>query len=56
VPGAFRSRITLVPVDVRVLDRNGKPITDLAVRLHASKTTRAGDSLFRGERLDATGA
>jgi VWFA-related protein len=29
VPGAFRSRITLVPLDVRVLDRNGKPVTDL---------------------------
>ncbi len=26
---SFRSRITIVPVDVRVLDRNGKPITDL---------------------------
>jgi VWFA-related protein len=29
VPGAFRSRVTLVPVDVRVVDANGKPITDL---------------------------
>lgn len=28
-PASFRSRITMVPVDVRVLDRNGKPITDL---------------------------
>ncbi len=27
---AFRSRITLVPLDVRVLDRDGKPVTDLA--------------------------
>lgn len=27
---AFRSRITLVPVDVRVLDRDGKPVTDLS--------------------------
>ena len=27
---AFRSRITLVPLDVRVLDRDGKPITDLS--------------------------
>jgi len=26
---AFRSRITLVPLDVRVLDRDGKPVTDL---------------------------
>lgn len=26
---SFRSRITVVPLDVRVLDRNGKPITDL---------------------------
>jgi VWFA-related protein len=25
----FRSRVTVVPVDVRVVDRNGKPITDL---------------------------
>ena len=25
----FRSRVTLVPIDVRVLDRNGAPITDL---------------------------
>ncbi len=25
----FRSRVTVVPVDVRVLDKNGKPITDL---------------------------
>ena len=29
VPGTFRSRVTLVPVDVRVLDREGKPVTDL---------------------------
>ena len=29
VPGTFRSRVTLVPVDVRVLDRDGKPVTDL---------------------------
>lgn len=26
---SFRSRITLVPLDVRVLDRDGKPVTDL---------------------------
>jgi len=25
----FRSRVTLVPIDVRVLDRNGRPVTDL---------------------------
>lgn len=25
----FRARVTLVPIDVRVLDRNGKPVTDL---------------------------
>ncbi len=29
VPGAIRSQITMVPVDVRVLDRNGRPVTDL---------------------------
>jgi VWFA-related protein len=29
VPGAIRSRITLVPLDVRVLDRDGRPVTDL---------------------------
>jgi VWFA-related protein len=29
VPGAFRTRITIVPLDVRVLDANGKPVTDL---------------------------
>lgn len=28
-PGAIRSRITLVPLDVRVLDRAGMPVTDL---------------------------
>jgi VWFA-related protein len=28
-PPQFRTSTTLVPVDVRVLDRNGKPITDL---------------------------
>ncbi len=28
-PPTFRSETTLVPVDVRVLDRTGKPITDL---------------------------
>jgi VWFA-related protein len=28
--GAIRSRITIVPVDVRVVDRDGKPITNLA--------------------------
>ncbi len=29
VPGTFRTRITIVPVDVRVVDRSGKPVTDL---------------------------
>ena len=29
VPGTFRSTIALVPVDVRVFDRDGKPVTDL---------------------------
>ncbi len=29
VPGTIRSGIAVVPVDVRVLDRHGKPITDL---------------------------
>lgn len=29
VPGTFRSTVTLVPVDVRVLDRDGHAITDL---------------------------
>jgi VWFA-related protein len=29
VPGTFRSTIALVPVDIRVLDRSGKPVTDL---------------------------
>jgi len=29
VTGAFRSRITIVPIDVRVLDSRGKPVTDL---------------------------
>jgi len=29
VPGAIRSRVVLVPVDVRVIDRDGNPVTDL---------------------------
>ena len=29
VPGTFRSNITIVPLDVRVLDERGRPITDL---------------------------
>jgi VWFA-related protein len=29
VPGAFRSGTVMVPVDVRVLDRHGNPVTDL---------------------------
>jgi VWFA-related protein len=29
VPGAFRGRVVLVPVDVRVLDPDGNPVTDL---------------------------
>lgn len=28
-PASFRSLITIVPVDVRVLDRSGRPVTDL---------------------------
>lgn len=28
-PPAIRTRITMVPLDVRVLDRDGKPVTDL---------------------------
>src|SRR5262245_28247211 len=30
VPGTFRSRVTLVPVDVRVVDQKGRTVTDLA--------------------------
>lgn len=29
VPGTFRSAVTLVPLDIRVLDRQGRPVTDL---------------------------
>ena len=29
IPGAIRTGITMVPIDVRVLDRNGRPVTDL---------------------------
>lgn len=29
---SFRTAITMVPVDVRVIDRNGKPVTDLTER------------------------
>ena len=29
VPGTFRSAVTLVPLDVRVLDDRGRPVTDL---------------------------
>jgi VWFA-related protein len=29
VPGTFRSHVTMVPLDVRVLDERGQPITDL---------------------------
>jgi VWFA-related protein len=29
VPGAFRSRVVLVPIDVRVVDRDGNPVKDL---------------------------
>ena len=28
-PQTFRTRVTVVPVDVRIVDRSGKPITDL---------------------------
>jgi VWFA-related protein len=28
-PPAFRSRLTIVPIDVRVVDEQGKPVTDL---------------------------
>lgn len=31
IPGTIRSRVTLVPLDVRVLDRDGRPVTDLRV-------------------------
>ena len=29
VPGTFRSNVTMVPLDVRVLDERGRPMTDL---------------------------
>ena len=29
IPGTFRSAVTLVPLDVRVLDQRGRPVTDL---------------------------
>ena len=28
-PPSIRTRITMVPIDVRVVDRDGKPVTDL---------------------------
>ena len=46
-PGAFKSRITLVPVDVRVVDLQGKPVTDL---------TRADFELFEDGRPQEIGA
>jgi VWFA-related protein len=47
LPGAFKSRITLVPVDVRVLDRQGRPVTDL---------TRADFQVFEDGRPQEIGA
>ena len=29
IPGAFRAAVTLIPVDVRVVDRRGQPVIDL---------------------------
>ena len=29
LPGAFRTAVTVVPVDVRVIGRDGRPVTDL---------------------------
>ena len=60
VPGAFRSRITLVPLDVRVLDRDGKPVTDLKQEdftvLEDGVPQRLGHFSFDPLRADPAGA
>lgn len=60
VPGAFRSRITLVPLDVRVVDRDGQPVTDLKQEdftvLENGVPQRVGHFSFDMLRADPAGA
>src|SRR5688500_11534000 len=60
VPGAFRSRITLVPLDVRVVDRDGRPVTDLKQEdftvLEGGVPQRIGHFSFDMLRADPAGA
>lgn len=60
VPGAFRSRITLVPLDVRVIDRDGRPVTDLTQEdftvLENGVPQRIGHFSFDMLRADPAGA
>jgi VWFA-related protein len=54
---AFRSRVTLVPLDVRVLDRDGNPVTDLKQQdftiLEDGVPQRTGHFLPHGLRAEA---
>lgn len=58
VPGAIRTAVTLVPVDVRVLDRNGNPVTDLKAEDFTILEERAVQQIsqFSAEAFVASGA
>jgi VWFA-related protein len=46
-PPPFKSRVTVVPVDVRVLDRSGKPITDLTAADFTVTEEGVPDAIFK---------
>lgn len=58
VPGAIRSKVVLVPVDVRVIDRDGNPVTDLTQAdftvLEDGRSQQIGH--FSTQAFEATGA
>lgn len=56
VPGTFRSNVTMVPLDVRVLDERGQPVTDLRAEDFTVLEDGAPQVIRQFSRLELTPA
>jgi VWFA-related protein len=56
VPGTFRASVTMVPLDVRVLDERGQPITDLRAEDFAVLEDGVPQEIRQFSRIELTAA
>lgn len=56
VPGTFRSNVTMVPLDVRVLDERGQPITDLRAEDFTVREDGVPQEIRQFSRIELTPA